>query len=835
MQYDEAMRKTAAVLGLIVVLIGAASVHAASTPELVRDFLQPSEPVHSSPQHFFSSGGRAFFFANDGQGYELWTSDGTAAGTRLVADLTPGPEPQYYIEVEPNFVASGDLVYFWYHDELTSSSKLWRTDGTPAGTFPILIDVWYVGAVAPLGERGAMVASNQLFVTDGETASVLEADFYPEAMVNMNGVVYGISSGDLWRSDGTVAGTREVFAFDDTTIDPRQLVVHGGALYLAGNDGVWRSDGTTAGTTRIATFEWTTDRPRLLAIDAGVYALVPDDEITRVMRISESGATLALTIPGVPGYYTFVEAGSDFFVVETDDPDRIWRSDGTPHGTKAIAGEEFYRGEIVIAGSDVVFVTPEGVWAHDGTSARLLTSNEPVYPIGVAEAGGRLLLPIRDDSHGEELWVSDGAEASLLKNIRAEGNSDGSLARRIGSSIFFRARSDEHGHEPWIIDDAGLRVLDIEQGPRSSDPKLFTEVNGKLLFLTNPEPAHPNMFRVTDGNGLHSIMSYDFDPEWDNELASFPVAGNRAFLFGYGDDREVWTTDGTIENTRPGTTLPYIDDDFDPVAANGVVFFVSDNESLWRTDGTAAGTYALASEVEQMHATPTKLFFIAFSSAFGAELWVSDGTLAGTHVVKDIRTGDEHAFQIYSEYENVIQTLGDGVVFAANDGVHGVEPWFSDGTEAGTILLRDVAPGEAWSMVPRLDIEATASAGGFAYFVADDGVHGRELWRTDGTAEGTRLVHDIARGRASSTPSRMRGIGDRVYFGADDGVHGRELWWSSLAGTGLVADVAPGTDSSQPHDITELDGWLYFFATTEATGDELWRAEVPKVKRRAAR
>lgn len=162
-------------------------------------------------------------------------------------------------------------------------------------------------------------------------------------------------------------------------------------------------------------------------------------------------------------------------------------------------------------------------------------------------------------------------------------------------------------------------------------------------------------------------------------------------------------------------------------------------------------------------------------------------------------------------------------------------PWRSDGTEAGTVLLRDVAPGPASSMLPQFDFEVTATAGGFVYFVADDGVHGRELWRTDGTGDRTELVHDIAPGQASSTPTRMRAIGDRVYFSADDGKHGRELWGASLAGPGLVADVAAGPDSSQPHDITELDGWIYFFAMTEATGDELWRVEAPRPKRRATR
>ncbi|HEX6099439.1 MAG TPA: ELWxxDGT repeat protein [Thermoanaerobaculia bacterium] len=831
------MRKTVVVLGLFLAL----SLYGASAPELVRDFRKTVDPVGSYPEHFFSNGERGFFFADDGSGKELWTSDGTAAGTRLLANLTPGPGP-YDLDVDPRFVASGDLVYFWYHDRRAFDSQLWRSDGTPAGTFPVVTGAYYQGAVAPIGERGAIVSSNELFVTDGETAQSLGGEFSAEALVSLEGIVYGVSGDMLWRTAGTAAGTREVFDFE-TGIDGSQLVAHDGALYLLGENEtgelaeVWRSDGTAAGTARIATFEPVNEWPRLLASEAGAFVIVDRGDTTQVHRLNTAGAVLAFTLPaGYDG--DFAAASRDFLVIETDEPDGLWLSDGTQQGTRQIAGGEAYN--FAVTSSHVLYQEDSKVWAHDGTAARLLTEHRPWSGLEVAEAGGRMLFAVEDQEHGTELWVTDGRGegTALLKNIRPDTDSEGSLARRVGDFVVFRARSDEHGLEPWVIDGAGLRVVDIDVGPDSSNPHLFTTLDGRLLFLSDPELNHPDQIRVLEKDGLRTIMSYDFTAWWPNEWASYPVIDDRAFVFGFasGIGEEVWTTGGMVENTRRGTGLEYVDDDFDPVAANGVVFFVGDYDSLWRTDGTEAGTYAIASNVQQLHATPSKLFFVADSSAFGAELWVSDGTLAGTHVVKDIHKGQDSSLDDpYDDFEIVFQALGDKIVFAADDGVHGLEPWVSDGTEAGTMLLRDVAPGDEWSMLPAFDREVSASAGGFAYFVADDGVHGHELWRTDGTPEGTVLVHDIARGRASSTPARMRAIGDRVYFAANDGVHGRELWWSSLAGTGLVADVAPGTDSSLPHDMTELDGWLYFFAQTEATGDELWRVEVPRVKRRAAR
>jgi len=841
------MRKTVAVLGLLFTF----TLHGGAAPELVRDFRKSIELVDSQPQAFFSNGEVAYFFADDGNGHELWTSDGAAEGTHLVAELTAGSEPEY-LDFEPGFVASGDLVYFWHRDYYSGATELWRTDGTHSGTFAVTralagADNWYYPLpVAPLGKHGALITDDNTYVTDGtvEGTRALDIDVVVQHPVPLHGLLYFVTYSSLWRTDGTEAGTREIVNVDQELGYDAQTLVYGGAIYILARNfddydtfDVFRSDGTAAGTSRVGSVtrgEDSSDQPRLIAIDSGVFVIVPRDQTTRLMRIGASGATLATEVPGTFDHYGFTDATNEFLVFATNSQG-LWRSDGTAGGTRRIEDASPYSSAAAITSSQVVFIGSDGVYVHDGTNADRITTQRPHFDLQIAEVGDRFLLELEDDEHGSELWISDGTASGtrLLKNIHPDNHSEGSLARRFGKMIVFRARSDENGLEPWVIDHEGLRVIDIKPGELSSNPYHFTEVNGFLLFLTRAI-GYPFTLRSTDGNALHTFVFASFGPE-GKDSASFPVVGDRAFVFGYGNGEEVWTSDGTLENTTRGTMLPYVDDDYDPVAAGGVAFFVSEG-ALWRTDATLEGTFAVASEVRQLHAAGDHLFFIAQGSAHGTELWVSDGTLAGTHIVKDIRPGREDAFfgDTYG-FPVVFQTMGNSVIFAADDGQHGVEPWRSDGTEAGTVLLRDVAPGPASSMLPKFDPEVTAVAGGFAYFVADDGVHGRELWRTDGTADRTELVHDIARGPGSSTPTRMRGIGDRVYFSADDGEHGRELWWSSLAGTGLVADVAVGSDSSLPHDITELDGWLYFFAMTEATGDELWRVEAPKVKRRALR
>jgi ELWxxDGT repeat protein len=96
--------------------------------------------------------------------------------------------------------------------------------------------------------------------------------------------------------------------------------------------------------------------------------------------------------------------------------------------------------------------------------------------------------------------------------------------------------------------------------------------------------------------------------------------------------------------------------------------------------------------------------------------------------------------------------------------------------------IRSVGGSDPWWLVP---------AGERAFFSAHDGKHGRELWVSDGTAAGTRMVKDIRPGATGSQPDTLTRVGSRVYFTANDGRRGRELWVSdgTAAGTHVVKDL----------------------------------------------
>ena len=161
--------------------------------------------------------------------------------------------------------------------------------------------------------------------------------------------------------------------------------------------------------------------------------------------------------------------------------------------------------------------------------------------------------------------------------------------------------------------------------------------------------------------------------------------------------------------------------------------------------------------------------FAADDGTNGRELWRSDGTLAGTVLVKDILPGAASSLSLFL----FARSVNGKYYFAADDGVNGVEPWVSDGTAAGTIPLGDLEPGPGDSL----------SGGnpefiffdGFVFFAAFNSGAGEELWRTDGTAAGTFQFQDICAGSCGSNLTGFTFLNPLV-FAADDGSNGQELW-----------------------------------------------------------
>ena len=208
-------------------------------------------------------------------------------------------------------------------------------------------------------------------------------------------------------------------------------------------------------------------------------------------------------------------------------------------------------------------------------------------------------------------------------------------------------------------------------------------------------------------------------------------------------------------------------------------------------------------------------------------------------LVKDIAAGQS------SSSPSQFTLSGRFAYFAASDPAHGRELWRTDGTSAGTVLLKDIDPGPSG----RASLFELTDVNGVLFFTAIDAEHGDELWRSDGTEAGTFLVSDVNPGpqlsqptRGSSFPSSLTNVNGRLFFVGCDEETGNELWTSdgSEAGTRMVKDIIPGPgippnpagsprsacrDSPSPSMLTAMNGIVYFFVTLPELGREVWRSD----------
>jgi ELWxxDGT repeat protein len=120
--------------------------------------------------------------------------------------------------------------------------------------------------------------------------------------------------------------------------------------------------------------------------------------------------------------------------------------------------------------------------------------------------------------------------------------------------------------------------------------------------------------------------------------------------------------------------------------------------------------------------------------------------------------------------------------FSARDSIHGNELWKSDGTESGTVMVKDTRPESYYGYNGGSYPANLTNVNGTLFFAATNDATGRELWRSDGTESGTVLVRDIRDSSlyylTSSDPGNLIAVRDTLLFLADDGLHGRELWQS---------------------------------------------------------
>jgi ELWxxDGT repeat protein len=387
--------------------------------------------------------------------------------------------------------------------------------------------------------------------------------------------------------------------------------------------------------------------------------------------------------------------------------------------------------------------------------------------------GGKLYFRARGGAMGRELWTSDGTAAGThrVKDIQAgpRGSFPGDLTV-AGGLLYFGADDGIHGYELWVSDgtEAGTRLVkDIKHGAAGSFPGALTPVGGELWFFATTG------IWVSDGTaqGTHLIAS--LPPDLSLDAQPFAFKGRMYFgLDRCGGDvcssEGLWRSNGTTAGTKQ---FHFDADDIYPeeISRTQSLLYWTDSEGLNVSNGTKASTQRLLSSSRATFGLTRlgeTMFFGDRDQDDDGGLWITDGSVSGTNELAE--------FWLVPSWMTVV---GGRVFFAATDDELQPQALYrSNGTTQSTKAVQGCCPDQA---EPRF----ITGAGGIAYFAASDrstcgdgSCDDRELWRSNGTDGGTFLVADIRPGSESSTPMFLIDVGGALFFTADDGVHGRELW-----------------------------------------------------------
>lgn len=419
---------------------------------------------------------------------------------------------------------------------------------------------------------------------------------------------------------------------------------------------------------------------------------------------------------------------------------------------------------------------------------------------------GRLFFRA-DSDDGDELWVTDGTAAgTFVEDLTPGAGSsipDGFTA--VGDRLFFTARNPGTGHELWTT--AGPNqtsiVADLETGPGDSIPRALTAL-GDILFFTAEVAGTRGLYTVDSLSLIVTVASWGVvEMDLYTQLVE---DDSQVYFMGTafsGGAEEVWASDGTPGGTGKVTDLG-CQEWGELLGVGASVFVVCDfgsSTELFRLDPSPA------SGVDLVH---------RFGDRTVDQLTPAGGTLymnVGNDEVWAYDSGDGTVSQVTNfggsaAPNNLIRYLGD-LMFTASAGA-GSELYWTDGV---TVTEIDLRPGLSSSTPTQLRVHD-----GKLYFTADDGLHGREMWVSDGTAAGTEMVVDFEPGPGAPTID----LGSSTDFGLTFRIGHHELWITEGFAGGTVEVPFPPSLTTSPEELHFDDGSdrLFFVGHLDANGEE---------------
>ena len=620
-------------------------------------------PLGSSPDELVIAAGNLWFRANG----RLYVSGGTMGTTREVFAFTSSTSVSGIREL------NATEVVFKY--EQGANLQLWKSDGTAAGSGPILDPLTNLPYRYDYGllqnPSGLVVFESGLgpaagvYATDGTSAGTRllipgAGLVYQSVALIGNRVVFLCRISNqfhLCSTDGTTAGTSVVY--NGVTTPP---IASGGLAWFVWSKPSFQfdlmvTDGTSAGTRRVATLSpnYSVNDWRAVPWEGGLLFSVSAGSSTDIYRVTKNFALSRLPSSAEYSGAAPVLATEDQVYWVARSPTvgvELFELDATQTGLRLKANAAAERGlgsspDNVYAGDRLWFSADDGtgreLWVSDGTTAGtkkvvdLSSSGTTISSVG--ELFGRFIFSARV-ANSNNLMVTDGT--SQGSQVIASG--EGLSGLRFNNKLWFPFITTLEGHELACSDGtpAGTRVFDLVPGTGSSQPAGMKLWRNELLLRASHADGRRELFRC-DGTTVHQVT----DTTVVTNVFSFDIHRGQILLMASSASSagtaDLWGSDGTKQGTSMILDLPARtgnERSQQVVSTQGLCFFsyysASQVFTLGVTDGTAIGTSMISdpslTSIALIGAIEDRVFYLTGPPS-SLTLHVSDGTPANTRAL----------------------------------------------------------------------------------------------------------------------------------------------------------------------------------------------------------